>query len=127
MFAVSAAASRYSRVAAAFATFGVVVPVWAWVSGDASRTEWSVSRRVRDTPPAFILDDGAGGGTFVPKRVLSSSDADALRSLARAAATLDASPSWRMPAIGAAIGAVPVVLACALFAAGILGFGPSPA
>ncbi len=170
VFAATAAANRYTRLAAVFAAVAVVITAtdfligdplwpmplligagfasgagpgllgaWAWRRGpdvakaemrleadsagvrmalpmSSSVSDWSMFRRIRITPEAFILDFGTGSDTFVPQRALTRDQAAALRDLAEAAGVLQAGSSWRLPAIGLAAGLVMLFPVLTLYA-----------
>ena len=79
-----------------------------------ARHEWSVFRRIRETPGAFVLDTGANVGILVPKRGIAEPEIGRLRSLFVAAGTMTAEPSglerWR-PLLGVALGLIATLVA----------------
>ena len=86
----------------------------------AKSASWSRVRSVRETRDCFLLDLGPAAVTFVPKRVMASSEMETLRRLATASGALDIGSSWLMPVLGTLLGVAVTGVVVALFAAGVL-------
>jgi len=65
-------------------------------------------RRMREMSRDILLDFGTGAATFVPKRVMTSSQLDTLRELGQSAGLLESSSSWTMPLVGVGVGVLTV-------------------
>jgi hypothetical protein len=84
----------------------------------SARHGWSVFRRVRETPRAFLFDTGVNVAILLAKRGIADGDVEALRSLLHKTGTLQSAPSGvdrLRPLLGVAIG---------LGAAGLVILGP---
>ena len=76
--------------------------------GSSSEADWSMFRRMREMSRDILLDFGTGAATFVPKRVMTSSQLDTLRELGQSAGLLESSSSWTMPLVGVGVGVLTV-------------------